>query len=287
MSLLRWLSLSLSLSLSLCAPLPGGPRRLHGHMCQPPVFSSLSLAATWGPAVSLTTFPQSPVRLLCSGHQPPMTISARAAPRSSDRVASGCPTPPRCRGHHLRAHGSHFCAIADRFCATPLPPPAGRYDGIPWSSSVRQAHPDNHPPLRPTPRVAASEPHEPHVRTGALATPSRCHVVASARESRPATLGHQRPDNAHTHASAPRHLCYTHHHRVASSTRHLTTSPSWTSARDKLRSSVSPSRWCRLLSASPALAPLQRARVCAQRRACCAPTCKHPLSPILPSHERL
>jgi hypothetical protein len=126
----------------------------------------------------------------------------------------------------------------------------------------------HHPLLRPTPRVAAFEPHELHTRIGAHAVPSRCRVVASARESRPAPLGHQCPDNARTHASAPRHPCRAHRRCVASSARHLTTSPSWTGARDKPRSSASPSRWRRPLPASPAPAPLQRACPCARRRAC-------------------
>jgi hypothetical protein len=112
------------------------------------------------------------------------------------------------------------------------------------------------PPLCPTPRAVASEQRELHARTGALAAPSRCRVVSSARESRLAPLGHQRPDNACTHASAPRLLCRVHCRRVASFAQHLTTSPSWTGVRDKMRSSASPSRWHLMLAPSPAPAPL-------------------------------
>jgi hypothetical protein len=70
--------------------------------------------------------PQSSERLICSGHQPPAPIPARAAPRTSSWVTSGHPTPPRYWGHHLRARGACFCAVADRFRAAPMPSLAGR-----------------------------------------------------------------------------------------------------------------------------------------------------------------
>jgi hypothetical protein len=194
-----------------------------------------------------------------SGHQPSAPILAHAAPRTSGRVTSGHPTPPCCWGHHLRTRGAHFCVVADRFRAAPLPPPAGRCTAMPRPSNmptspvqsamfhallpcVRMRVRWHRPLLRPTPRAATSEPRELHMRTGALVASSHCRVITSARESRLAPLGHQRPDNVRTHASAPRHLCRAHCCRVASYARHLATSSFWTGATDKPRSFASPSR---------------------------------------------
>jgi hypothetical protein len=80
-------------SLSLYAPLPGGPRRLHGPMCQPPVFSlslSLSLAATWGPAIS-------PSRLIPNLFPCASSVTATGAnsgPRHAKDLRSGRIGPP-------------------------------------------------------------------------------------------------------------------------------------------------------------------------------------------------
>jgi hypothetical protein len=61
----------------------------------------------------------------CLNGVSPVSIPARATPRTFGRVTLGHPTPPRCRGHHLRARGARLCVITDRFHTTPLPPPAG------------------------------------------------------------------------------------------------------------------------------------------------------------------
>jgi hypothetical protein len=60
--------------------------------------------------------------------------------------------------------------------------------------------------LRPTPRAAASALRELHARTDTLVAPSRCRVVASAREPRPTLLRHQRLDNTRSATSTPCHL---------------------------------------------------------------------------------
>jgi hypothetical protein len=125
-------------ALSLCAPLLGGPRRLHGPMCQPPVFP-LSHSPPRGARPSTPhgfspISPRAPPLLWLVGPPTPIFNPRRA--KDLRRAASGHPTPPRCRGRHLRAHRARFCAIADRFCAAPLPPPAGRYAVMPRPSSL-------------------------------------------------------------------------------------------------------------------------------------------------------
>jgi hypothetical protein len=130
---------------------------------------SLSLTATWGPTVSLMAFLQSPVHLICSSHQPSALILAHAVPRTSGRVALGCPTPPRCQGLHLRARGAHFCAVADRFRATPLPSPTGRCTMMPGPSNMPTS-PSGQPHAVRSCRVCTC------ACAGAIRRCARCHV---------------------------------------------------------------------------------------------------------------
>jgi hypothetical protein len=67
----------------------------------------------------------SPIPCARAMFRPLAPIPARAAPRTSGRVTSGHPNPPRCQGRHLRACGTRFHTVVDRLCAAPLPPPAG------------------------------------------------------------------------------------------------------------------------------------------------------------------
>jgi hypothetical protein len=97
---------------------------------------TISLSSLWpGPRIR-GKIPQSPTSMPCSGNWPSAPIPACAVPRTSGRVASGLPTPPHCRGRHLGARDAHFCDVADRFCAAPLPSPDGRCVAMPGPSSV-------------------------------------------------------------------------------------------------------------------------------------------------------
>jgi hypothetical protein len=130
---------ALSLSLSLCVPLPGGPWRLHGPMCQPPVFLSPNHLRVGPGRQPLTAFPKSlPVHLLCSGlptcrhrfwphpttqtpdHALPATFPRCAARRTGWSLLRRWHAASACQP--VRAGHCRHCATMPRLSSIPTSP---------------------------------------------------------------------------------------------------------------------------------------------------------------------